>query len=273
MEPPMIDFVIEPPRLDNQACTSWKEKLDTALEEKRVFFAGSYSVNCGERVLILHAQAISHVTYFDAVFRQLWRELGGSITGMTLEGKKTDDARELLQWESLTLAQIIRDINKYSNNVMARQLLISLSREPTGTTLTTQGGAARAQSWLATIGVNTQPVVIENGSGLSRHERLSAESISAVLHHEWKSPLMPEFIASLPIVGIDGTMSRSFTNSAATMQGHIKTGSLNEVASMAGYVKAKSGRWISVVCMINHPEANKNRAMFNQLLEWIVERY
>ena len=84
---------------------------------------------------------------------------------------------------------------------------------------------------------------------------------------------MPEFIASLPIVGTDGTMSRSLTNSAATMQGHIKTGSLNEVVSMAGYVKAKSGHWISVVCMINHPEANKNRAMFNQLLEWIVERY
>ncbi len=273
MEPPMMDFVIEPPQLDNQACTSWKEKLGAVVDDRRAYFAGSYSADCGERVLVLHPHAISHVAYFDAVFRQLWHELGGSITGVTQEGKKPGNARELLQWESLTLAQIIRDINKYSNNVMARQLLISLPSEPNGTALTKQAGAARAKSWLATIGVNTQPVVIENGSGLSRHERLSAESISAVLQHEWQSPLMPEFIASLPIVGTDGTMSRSLTNSAATMQGHIKTGSLNEVVSMAGYVKAKSGHWISVVCMINHPEANKNRAMFNQLLEWIVERY
>ena len=269
----MIDFVIEPPQQDKEACANWKEKLGAVIEERRVFFAGRYSVDCGERVLVLHAHTISHVAYFDAVFRQLWRELGGSITGVTQEGKKPDNARELLQWESLTLAQIIRDINKYSNNVMARQLLISLTNGPTGTTMTKQAGAARAKSWLATMGINTQSIVIDNGSGLSRHERLSAESLSTVLHHEWKSPLMPEFIASLPIVGIDGTMSRSLTHSAVTMQAHIKTGSLNEVASMAGYVKAKSGRWISVVCMINHPEANKSRALFNELLEWIVERY
>jgi D-alanyl-D-alanine carboxypeptidase/D-alanyl-D-alanine-endopeptidase (penicillin-binding protein 4) len=216
---------------------------------------------------------LSHARYFDAVFRQLWRELGGSITGVMRDDKKPESARELLQWESPTLAQIIRDINKHSNNVMARQLLISLATSPTGSPLTAEAGAAKAKVWLDTIGVNSQHIVIENGAGLSRKERLSAEALSTVLYHAWHSPYMPEFIASFPIVGVDGTMIRTLKNSAVKTRAHIKTGSLNDVASIAGYVKAKSDRWISIVCMINHAEANSARPSFNDLLEWIYENY
>ncbi len=273
MEPPMADFVIEPPQLDTQPCANWREKLGAVVDEQAVHFTGSYSADCGERVLVVHANALNHVRYFDAVFRQLWRELGGSITGLTREDKKPENARQLLQWESVTLTQTIRDINKYSNNVMARQLLISLARSPDSTSVGAEAGATQATTWLGSLGVNTQSVLLENGSGLSRKERLSAEALSAVLLHAWKSPFMPEFIASLPIVGLDGTMSRSLTDSKVKKQAHIKTGSLNDVASIAGYVKAKSGRWVSVVCMVNHPEANQMKAGFDDLLVWIFERY
>jgi len=283
MEPPMVDFVIEPPKLDipkfdtskldTQVCTNWREKLGAVVHPSSVHFSGSYSLDCGERVLVLHAHTLSHARYFDAVFRQLWRELGGSINGVMREEKKLESASELLQWESPTLAQIIRDINKHSNNVMARQLLISLATSPTITAATPEAGAAQAKAWLDTLGVNSKTVVIENGSGLSRQERLSADTLSKVLYHAWHSPYMPEFIASLPMVGVDGTMIRTLKNSAVKTRAHIKTGSLNDVASIAGYVKAKSGRWISVVCMINHPEANSARTSFNELLEWIYEHY
>jgi hypothetical protein len=220
-----------------------------------------------------HAHALSHTRYFDMVFRQLWRELGGSISGVMREEKKSESARELLQWGSPTLAQIIRDINKHSNNVMARQLLMSLATSPAGAPVNAEVAAAQAKAWLDTIGVNSQNVEIENGAGLSRKERLSAEALSTVLNHAWNSPYMPEFIGSLPIVGVDGTMIRTLKNSAVKTRAHIKTGSLNDVASIAGYVKAKSGRWISVVCMINHAEANLARTNFNDLLEWIYEHY
>lgn len=273
MEPPMADFIIDSPKIDTQPCVNWREKLGAVVEEHAVHFTGSYSANCGERVLVMHANALNHIRYFDAVFRQLWRELGGSITGLTREDKKPENARQLLQWESVTLTQTISDINKYSNNVMARQLLINLGRTPTSTSVGAGAGAVQATRWLGSLGVNTQNILIENGSGLSRKERLSAEALSAVLHHEWKSPFMPEFIASLPIVGIDGTMSRSLTHSTVKKQAHIKTGSLNDVASIAGYVKAKSGRWVSVVCMINHPGANQMKAGFDELLEWIYDSY
>ena len=278
MEPPMSDFVLESPKLDThkldtEPCTNWREKLGTVVDLSSIHFTGSYSVDCGERVLVLHAHTLSHARYFDAVFRQLWHELGGSITGVMREEKKLESARELLQWESPTLAQIIRDINKHSNNVMARQLLMSLAMSPTGSPVTAEAGAAKAKVWLDSIGVNSQNVVIENGAGLSRQERLSAEALSTVLNHAWHSSYMPEFIASLPIVGVDGTMNRTLKNSAVKTRAHIKTGSLNDVASIAGYVKAKSGRWISVVCMINHAEANLARTSFNDLLEWIYEHY
>ena len=273
MEPPMVDFLIEPPKLDTEPCINWREKLGTVVDPSSVHFSGTYSVDCGERVLVLHAHTLSHARYFDAVFRQLWRELGGSIVGVMREEKKLESARELLQWESPTLAQIIRDINKHSNNVMARQLLMSLAVSPTSTAATPEAGAAQAKAWLDTLGDNSKTVVIENGAGLSRKERLSANALSKVLYHAWHSPYMPEFIASLPIVGVDGTMIRTLKNSAVKARAHIKTGSLNDVASIAGYVKAKSGRWISVVCMINHAEANSARTSFNELLEWIYEHY
>jgi D-alanyl-D-alanine carboxypeptidase/D-alanyl-D-alanine-endopeptidase (penicillin-binding protein 4) len=273
MEPPMVDFVIDPPKLDTQPCINWREKLGSVVDPSSIHFSGSYSIDCGERMLVLHAYELSHARYFDAVFRQLWRELGGSITGVMREEKKLDSARELLAWESPALAYIIRDINKHSNNVMARQLLLSLATSTAGSPVTAEAGATQAKAWLDTIGINTKNIVIENGAGLSRQERLSAEALSAVLNHAWRSPYMPEFIASLPIVGLDGTMIRTLKNSAVKTRAHIKTGSLNDVASIAGYVKAKSGRWISVVCMINHAEANSARSSFNELLEWIYERY
>ena len=273
MEPPMADFVIEPPKLDTQPCAGWREKLGAVVDEQAAYFTGSYSLDCGERVLVVHANTLNHIRYFDAVFRQLWQELGGRIVGVTREEKPPAASRLLLEWESVTLAHIIRDINKYSNNVMARQLLISLASTPTSTSVGAEAGAAQALTWLNSLGINTQSTVIENGSGLSRNERLSAEVLSAVLLHEWKSPFMPEFIASMPIVGLDGTMRRSLTHSSAKKQAHIKTGSLNDVASIAGYVKTKSGLWVSVVCMVNHPEANQMKAGFDELLEWIYERY
>jgi len=273
IEPPMADFVIEPPTFDTQPCTGWREKLGAVVDDQAVHFTGSYSLDCGERVLVMHANALNHARYFDAVFRQLWKELGGSIAGVTREEKKPETTRLLLEWESVTLAHIIRDMNKYSNNVMARQLLISLATTPTSVSIGAEAGAAQAVTWLSSLGITTQSTVIENGSGLSRNERLSAEVLSAVLLHEWKSPFMPEFIASLPIVGLDGTMRRSLVNSAAKKQAHIKTGSLNDVASIAGYVKTKSGQWVSVVCMVNHPEANRMKSGFDELLEWIYERY
>jgi len=272
-EPPMHNFHIDTPLLNDQPCSQWRDQLKPLLVDRSLRFEGSFPTSCGERLLSLHAYSLSAAQYFDTVFRQLWIELGGEMTGQTREGIVPVGARELLTWESRTLAEIIRDINKYSNNVMARQLLLSLVIKREDRPATTAAGAARVLDWLARSGVDTKLLVIENGSGLSRSERISAETMSVILQKEWGSPLMPEFIASLPVAGIDGTMSQRVQVSGVRGQAHIKTGSLADVASIAGYLRAKSGRRIILTCMINHANAAAARPALDELIQWIYERY
>ena len=272
-EPPMQNFSILSPALTDEACVNVREQLKPVLDGYSLRFEGSFPAACGERLLALHVYTLDATQYVDAVFRKLWVELGGSLTGQVREGGVNAAAQEWLRWESLTLAEIIRDINKYSNNVMARQLLISLASQRGGTPATAAMGSERVLNWLSASRIDTSSIVIENGSGLSRTERISADALSQVLIHEWKSPLMPEFIASLPLAGVDGTMSRRVAASGVKGQAHIKTGSLADVASMAGYLTTKSGRRMIVVCMINHPQAAAARAGFDQLLQWIYETY
>ena len=272
-EPPMQDFSITPPVLTDDACGNLREQLRPVLDGRALRFDGGFPAQCGERQLALHAYTMAASQYVGAVFRQLWSELGGTLAGTVREGRVDAMSRELLRWESLPLAEIIRDINKHSNNVMARQLLISLASERGAQPATAAMGSERLLSWLAASRLSSASVVIENGSGLSRNERISADLLSQLLLHQWKSPRMPEFVASLPLAGIDGTMSRRATASAVKGQAHIKTGSLADVASMAGYLTAKSGRRYIVVCMINHPQASAARASFDPLLEWIYDRY
>lgn len=272
-EPPMQDFIIEPPAMSREACADWREQLSPVMDSHALRFTGSFPGDCGERQLTLHADALDSVQYFGAVFRQLWSELGASLTGTVREGRVDAQSRELLSWESQTLAEIIRDINKHSNNVMARQLLLSLASQRGAAPATAVAGSERVLNWLEASHIDSRSVVIENGSGLSRTERLSAALLAQLLQQAWQSPLMPEFIASLPLAGIDGTMMRRLQSSPLRGRAHLKTGSLVNVASIAGYVQAKSGRSIIVVCMINHPQAAAARAGFDQLLMWIYERY
>ena len=273
IEPPMRDFIIDPPKQNDQPCIRWREQLKPVLTEKWLRFEGSFPVSCGERLLALHLHTLSNVQYVDAVFRQLWSELGGTITGSVRTGSVPATARELLAWESMTLAEIIRDINKHSNNVMARQLLLSLAANRGSAPASPNAGAVRVLDWMTRHRINAQTVIIENGSGLSRDERISVGALSSVLQNAWQSPLMPEFIASLPLVGIDGTMGRRLQASSVRGQAHIKTGALIDVASIAGYLTARSGRRIIVSCIINDANASAARPGLDALLQWIYDRY
>ena len=272
-EPPLSDFIIEPPAQIDQPCHRWREQLKPVLAGRSLRFEGGFPVSCGERLLTLHLHTLSNVQYLDAVFRQLWSELGGTIAGSARAGKVPAGARELLAWESMTLAEVIRDINKHSNNVMARQLLLSLAMNRGSPPASTEAGAARVFDWMARHRMDAKTVIIDNGSGLSRNERLSADALSSVLQHAWQSPLMPEFIASLPLVGIDGTMGRRLQDTSVRGQAHIKTGTLTDVTSIAGYLTARSGRRIIVSCIINDANASAARPALDRLLQWIYDRY
>ncbi len=166
---------------------------------------------------------------------------------------------------------MIRDINKFSNNVMARQLFLTLGHDDpgkatTGEPATAALGAAAIRETLAAQGLPMPELVLENGSGLSRNERIAPASLAALLERAWRSALAPEFISSLPLTGVDGTTRK---RAAAAGNAHIKTGMLSGVRAIAGYVQAGSGRHYVIVAIINHPNAGAAQAAHDALLDWV----
>ena len=175
----------------------------------------------------------------------------------------------LYEAESESLAEMTRDINKFSNNVMARQLFLTLSAE----TLKLPGQAERSaravKTWLAEKKIGGYELVMENGSGLSRIERASAGMLGRMLVAVYRSPVMPEFMSSMPLVAYDGTMRRRMKTRDIAGQAHIKTGSLNDVRAIGGYVLAASGKRYAVVFIVNHANAGSAQAAQDALLQWV----
>ncbi len=193
--------------------------------------------------------------YAYGTFRTLWEQSGGTIKGKLRLEQLPAKARLIHEFDSLTLGEVVRLVNKYSNNVMARHLLLTMAVEKYGAPATTDSGRRAVQSWLAEKQIVIPGFVLDNGSGLSRAERITARGLGQVLHAGWHSQYMPEFIASLPLAGTDGTLRNRFN--AAGMRGRIrmKTGHMDDVSSLAGYVNAVSGNTYIVSIVVNHPGA------------------
>jgi D-alanyl-D-alanine carboxypeptidase/D-alanyl-D-alanine-endopeptidase (penicillin-binding protein 4) len=272
-EPVLAGFSVEPPMTIDGPCNGLRDQLQPKFSSQGLRFTGGMPLSCGERELSFHLYTLDHRQYFGAVFRALWSQLGGTLSGSVIDGEVRSDARELTQWVSAPLGSQLRDINKFSNNVMARNLLISLAARRGDVPASSSAAVVRVIEWMKTAGLDSTTLALQNGSGLAREEKLSAAALAALLQRAWQQPTMPEFVASLPVAGIDGTMAKRFDNSPLKGRAHIKTGSLDDVASIAGYVTARSGKRIAVVAMINHPKANEARAAFDQLLLWVYEHY
>ncbi len=252
-------------KLSNGPCGDWRARLQGDFTDPmNPRFTGTYPAACGER--LWPVSVLTHNAYFEAVFRALWTSAGGSWNGHVRDGVVSADARRIAVHESEPLAQVIRDINKYSNNVMARQLLLTIATETTGRPGTPARGAEAIKSGLAARGLDLTELIIENGAGLSRAERFSAQNLAQLLRHAYASAWMPEFMSSLPIVGLDGTMKK---RNGASGSAHVKTGQLNDVRAIAGYVLAASGKRYIVVALINHPNAGSAQTVHDALLEWV----
>ncbi|HWT71168.1 MAG TPA: D-alanyl-D-alanine carboxypeptidase/D-alanyl-D-alanine-endopeptidase, partial [Oxalicibacterium sp.] len=271
-EPPAAGWHIEPPSLSGGACIAWQDKLQPALDSRGLAFAGSFSAVCGDKTWYIHPYLTTSLDYFGMVFRRLWTEVGGSLSGNVVSGTTPPDASQVAEWQSPSLAEVIRDINKYSNNVMARQLLLTIAKETGGMPATTGQGAAVVRSWLASEGIDTAPLAIENGAGLSRIERVSAGLLGRMLLAAYQSPTMPELMSSLPLVANDGTMRKRLAMEGVAGRAHIKTGSLADVRAIAGYVLAASGKRYVVVGIVNHPNAGGASPALDALLEWVYQR-
>ena len=262
-------------KLSDGACPegrAFRDLMQAAFESKppRAAFTGFYPVSCGERELNV---ALHHPEdYVAGMIRALWFDMGGTWTGRVHEGAASANAKLLYTHESEPLAEIARDINKFSNNVMARQLYLTLAAELGGAPAQPEAAARAISQWMVFKGIRSENFRIENGSGLSRHERASAATLMALLQAAWGSAVMPEFMATLPVVAADGTMRKRLHGGAVAGNAHIKTGLLSDARAMGGYVLDRSGRRHAVVMIANHPNAPQAEAAFDALLQWIRSR-
>ncbi len=294
-EPPLagVDMQASVP-LSNGECGDYRAALKADFADPaRIRFAGTYPASCAEKTWSV--AYVEPKTFGLRAIGGLWREMGGQLAGTVREGRVPSMANgigngagpELLpepvfELSSAPLAEIIRDINKYSNNVMAQQLFLTLSlaapspapapngqRPAAGSTPRATDEASRAvlrRWWLERIGPEDVPVV-DNGSGLSRRTLITAQGLGRMLQTAYRSPLMPDLMASLPLNGVDGTLRNRRTLAGSA---HLKTGSLRDVTALAGYVHAASGRRYVLVAIANHPSAEAARPVFDALLEWTM---
>ncbi|MHB1358472.1 MAG: D-alanyl-D-alanine carboxypeptidase/D-alanyl-D-alanine endopeptidase [Rhodocyclaceae bacterium] len=246
---------------DAKHCGEWRERLEAKLAAGKVELSGPFPSVCGEKRW--HLAGLPNGLLLQGVFTRLWRELGGEFSGQLRDRPTPANAIALASSESPALGELVRDINKFSNNVMARQLFLKIGAGETATADT----ALRA--WLAKKGLNFTELVFDNGSGLSRRERISADNLARLLAAGWRSPVMPELMSSLPIAAIDGTTRKKFNGNGVAGQAHLKTGSLEGVRGIAGYLLDKNGRRHIVVFMVNHPNADAAQPAFDALLEWL----
>ena len=251
----------------NSACGDWREQLKIAVEGDALVLRGAYPVACGDKTLYLAPLAAN--LQVERLFRALWQELGGTLSGQVREGLTPPGATILATQQSPTLGEIVREINKFSNNVMARQVFLTLDNARPATP---QGAQRSLRAWLADKNLSMPELVLDNGSGLSRKERISADGLARLLLAAWQSPIMPELISSLPLAGVDGTLRKRMTSSPAGGRAHLKTGYLGNVRALAGYVLDNSGkRWI-VVFMINDARAPQGKPAMDELLRWLAAR-
>ncbi|MFL6711189.1 MAG: D-alanyl-D-alanine carboxypeptidase/D-alanyl-D-alanine-endopeptidase [Massilia sp.] len=288
-QPPLEKVVVDADmRLVDADCAKWEDgwRMPEALPgpdgKIRVMLHGTFPKNCARSYSI---NVVDRQAYLDRLFRATWRQVGGRFNGAVVDGVTPPESRILAEHASRALPEIIRDINKPSDNTLARTVFLSMGAlapdpilgsralllNPGETTYSRADAAVR--NWMRQRGINDAGLVMENGSGLSRIEKISPGQLGALLQAGLTSDWAPEFQASLPIVAVDGTMRRRLKDSAAAGHARMKTGTLSNVVAIAGYVRDASGEQCVVAAMINSDQVKdgKGRAVLDALVDWVAQ--
>ncbi len=250
----------------------WSHRIERAGDDWTVHFNGTYRVRCGTHSFSRNILPNNEYTY--RLFTALWRAVGGTLDRGYRIAKTPESAQPLLVRSSDPLADIITGINKFSNNVMSRQLLLTLGAERYQAPGTVEAGIRAIKEWLSANEITLPALVMENGSGLSRKSRLSAVGLSTLLQRGWDGTYRPEFVSSLPLAAIDGTMRTRLHDDPLRGRARIKTGLIDGVRSMAGYVHARNNRHYGVVMMIDSGRINfwNGNAVQDAMLRWVYDR-
>ena len=273
IDPPLPDVTLQraPSLVDTGGCGDWRAAtrpaFDDAGNRASIRFAGSYPAGCGERDWWV--SVLDHPHYVQAMFDAYFREAGGRFDGGVREGRVPPGSSPFATLQSPPLYDIVRDVNKLSNNVMARQIFLTLATADGPPPATPAKAAAAVRRFLAARKLAMPGLVLENGSGLSRRERTTARGLNALLVAASRSKVRDEFASSLPVAATDGTLERRFQDDGVAGQAMLKTGTLEDVRAIAGYVIDRAGRWFSVVALVSDPAAGRAAPALDYLVQWV----
>lgn len=257
-------------------CGGYQRGVAVTMNEAHdeVTFSGRFPSGC-ERYA-MDRTALSHNEYVFGLFTHLWRESGGRFDGSWKNTVLPEDEElePLVSFTSRPLLEMITRVNKHSNNVMARQVLYTIDAESNGPPGTEAGGREVIADWLKQNDLESCALALENGAGLSRQSRVCASAMAAMLRFAWQQPYMPEYLASMSLSGLDGTLRRRFRDSELVGMAHLKTGSLDHVAAIAGYLQSRSGRRFVVVALQNYEDIHRGYGdeVQEALLRWLYEK-
>ena len=245
----------------NTPCDDWDDGWKPPLVQRNgectgIELQGSFPLGCSQRAEL---QLIDRVELADRLMRTLWQGLGGTWTGRARDAAAPADARLFVRRLSRPWGELLRGMNKRSDNVLARLLFLQLgvagmAEQPQATTA--ELAAHEVRRWLAEKHISDQGLVLDNGSGLSRSERITPLQLASMLKVAQASPFAPDLLMSLPVVGADGPRLK---DSPAAGWARLKGGTLRDVVSLAGYVRDPQGRTWAVAMMINHDKASGAR--------------
>ncbi len=260
--------------LANGSCRGYRRGISITPNDDldTMIFEGRFPNGC--RRYAMDRTALSHGAFAYGLFASLWQESGGVLEGSWRNAVAPETGDALLTFSSPPLLEIIALVNKHSNNVMARQLLYTLSAETLGAPGTEQGGLQVMRDWLARELPEVDSARLANGAGLSRETRINARDFASILRYAWQQPYMPEYSSSLALSGHDGTLRERFDDNNLTGQAHLKTGSLDHVAAVAGYMQSFSGRRFAVVMLHNYEDIHRGpgEEVQTALLQWLYEQ-
>jgi len=275
-DPPLSNLGIENRlSLELGQCRGYQRGITMSANKAidKMTFSGKFPSGC-ERYAMDRTALLGHNEFVYGLFGPLWRELGGKFDGAWKNRVAPVDAEPIVKFKSLPLANVIARVNKHSNNVMARQILHTLSAEVLGAPGTEGGGRAVVTEWLDNNDLGFSGLAFDNGAGLSRDARISAVDLGAMLRFAWRQPYMPEYLASLSLSGLDGTLSHRFRDQTLVGKAHLKTGSMDHVTAIAGYLQSRSGRRFAVVALQNHTDVHRGpgEEVQEALLRWLYEQ-
>lgn len=257
-------------------CTGGHRRVGHRVRERPdsviVTFDGTLSSRCPP--VIITRAVIPADRYAAYVLPGLWREAGGELAGGVRRGAVPQGARRLYAHPSRTLGEVIRATNKFSNNMMARHLLITLGAAFKERGASVADGVTALEDWLLAEGIDMPGLNVVNGAGLSRDTRVSAQGMANLLRAGHESRYAPEFKAAFPIAGQDWAMEhRRFADRDRAMV-RLKTGLIDHVRAMAAYITTPAGETYAAVLLVNHPGAHGGLGtrLQDALIRWVLDR-